>query len=80
VNSATSAGSARVHRVLGIPGADFLGQRIKTKAIKADFASALAKALTLAKTREADYLPGWCGSHNYAAQAPGKAKNQDAEA
>jgi hypothetical protein len=41
--------------------ADFLRRRIKPKDIKADFSAALAKALELAKTPEADYLPGWCG-------------------
>jgi len=59
--------------------ADFLRPRIKAKAIKADFAAALTKAMTLAKTGEADYLPGWCGPHGYAAQQPGKAKNQAAK-
>jgi hypothetical protein len=60
--------------------ADFLRPRIKAKAIKADLAAALTKAMTLAKTGEADYLPGWCGAHGYVAQAPGKAKNQKAKA
>jgi len=41
--------------------ADFLRRRIKLKDIKADFSAALARALELAKTTEADYLPGWCG-------------------
>src|SRR5271170_2502829 len=54
--------------------ADFLRPRIKPKAIKADFDAALTKALTLAKTADADYLPGWSGPHGYA-QA-GKAKGQ----
>ena len=56
--------------------ADFLRPRIKVKGIRADFAAALTKAMTLAKTGEADYLPGWCGPHGYAAQASGKGKNQ----
>jgi hypothetical protein len=59
--------------------ADFLRPRIKAKAIKADFAAALTKAMTLAKTGEADYLPGWCGPHGYAPQASGKAKNRTAK-
>jgi hypothetical protein len=42
--------------------ADFLRRRIKLKDIKADFSAALATALDLAKTADADYLPGWCGS------------------
>ena len=37
--------------------ADFLRPRIKSKAIKADFAAALTEAMTLAKTGDADYLP-----------------------
>ena len=41
--------------------ADFLRRRIKPKRVKADFTSALATALELAKTKDADYLPGWCG-------------------
>ncbi len=47
--------------------ADFLRRQIKPKEIKGDFSSALDKALTLAKTTAADYLPGWCGpSHGIA--------------
>ena len=41
--------------------ADFLSRRVKLKNIKADFPAALALAVELAKTAEADYLPGWCG-------------------
>ncbi|HEX4183009.1 MAG TPA: ParB-like protein [Caulobacteraceae bacterium] len=41
--------------------ADFLRSRIKTKAIAKDFDTALGKAMTLAKGKDADYLPGWCG-------------------
>jgi hypothetical protein len=41
--------------------ADFLRRRIKPKQVKADFSSALAMALKLAKSQDADYLPGWCG-------------------
>jgi len=41
--------------------ADFLRRRVKLKKIKADFPAALALAVELAKTGEADYLPGWCG-------------------
>jgi hypothetical protein len=46
---------------------DFMRRRIKPKDIKVDFSSALATALKLAKTKEAGYLPGWCGPPNQAA-------------
>ena len=41
--------------------ADFLRRRTKRATIEADFAAALQWALKLAKSQEADYLPGWCG-------------------
>lgn len=41
--------------------ADFLRQRIGAKDLEKDFETALAKALQFAKSKEADYLPGWCG-------------------
>lgn len=41
--------------------ADFFRRRVERKIIDADFDAALAKALTLAKSGDADYLPGWCG-------------------
>jgi hypothetical protein len=41
--------------------ADFLRSRIKLKAVEEDFEAALKKALTLAKSEAAGYLPGWCG-------------------
>jgi hypothetical protein len=41
--------------------ADFLRRRMKAKAVKADFDRAIEKALQLAKSAEAGYLPGWCG-------------------
>jgi hypothetical protein len=41
--------------------ADFLRRRIKRKEIEDDFEHALEIALTLARSRDADYLPGWCG-------------------
>ena len=56
--------------------ADFLRPRIKPKAIKADFADALTKALVMAKTPEADYLPGWSGPHTYMQRASAKAKGR----
>ena len=57
--------------------ADFLRSRIRAKAIRADFAAALAEALALSKGGDADYLPGWCGPHGFAAPAakkPARAK------
>ncbi len=41
--------------------ADFLRRRIKRKAVERDFGAAMERALKLAKSTEADYLPGWCG-------------------
>jgi hypothetical protein len=41
--------------------ADFLRRRIDRKAVVKDFAKAMEKALALAKSQEAHYLPGWCG-------------------
>jgi len=41
--------------------ADFLRRRIKRKLVDENFSDALARALKLAKSGEADYLPGWCG-------------------
>jgi hypothetical protein len=41
--------------------ADFLRRQIKLKQIQADFNKSLEKALRLAKSGDADYLPGWCG-------------------
>ena len=41
--------------------ADFLRHRVKRRHIEDDFDAALAEALQLAKSSEADYLPGWCG-------------------
>jgi len=38
-----------------------LRRRMKAKAVKADFDHAIEKALQLAKSAEAGYLPGWCG-------------------
>jgi hypothetical protein len=42
--------------------ADFLRRHIKRKRIEDDFTSALTKALELAKSERAEYLPGWCGA------------------
>jgi hypothetical protein len=41
--------------------ADFLRRRLKRKAVEQDFERAVEKALELAKSLDADYLPGWCG-------------------
>jgi hypothetical protein len=41
--------------------ADFLRRQIKRKEIEKDFPAALRKAVTLAKSAAASYLPGWCG-------------------
>jgi hypothetical protein len=41
--------------------ADFLRRRMKRKSVEADFDHALEKALELARSLEAVYLPGWCG-------------------
>ena len=41
--------------------ADFLRRRMKRKTVEADFGTALDAALGLAKSEDANYLPGWCG-------------------
>jgi hypothetical protein len=41
--------------------ADFLRRRMKRKVVETDFDGALEKALQLAKSVDANYLPGWCG-------------------
>lgn len=41
--------------------ADFLRRNIKEKRVEDDFSDALEKALSLAKSKDAGYLPGWCG-------------------
>lgn len=41
--------------------ADFLRRRLKTKLLERDFERALRNAMRLAKSRHADYLPGWSG-------------------
>lgn len=42
---------------------DFLRKRVSRKLIEDRFADALAKAVKLAKSEAASYLPGWCGPH-----------------
>jgi len=41
--------------------ADFLRRRIERKTVDKDFAAALQAAFTMAKSEDAEYLPGWCG-------------------
>lgn len=41
--------------------ADFLRRRMSRKAVENDFARAMEKALALGKSKDAIYLPGWCG-------------------
>ncbi|WP_420131125.1 ParB-like protein [Rhodopseudomonas sp.] len=41
--------------------ADFLRRRLSRKAVEADFDKAVERSLALAKSRDAIYLPGWCG-------------------
>jgi len=41
--------------------AEFLRRRVKRKTVENDFDGSLEKALQLAKSLEANYLPGWCG-------------------
>jgi hypothetical protein len=41
--------------------ADFLRRRVKRKLLEQDFGHAVEVALELAKSQEANYLPGWCG-------------------
>jgi len=41
--------------------ADFLRSRVRVKQIEDRFSAALERAMSLAKTEAAGYLPGWCG-------------------
>jgi len=41
--------------------ADFLRRRVARKQVEKHFAVAMEKALELAKSKDAVYLPGWCG-------------------
>ena len=41
--------------------ADFLRRKLSRKAVDANFDKALEKAMDAAKTKDAIYLPGWCG-------------------
>jgi hypothetical protein len=42
--------------------ADFLRRRIKRQLVESDFEAAVIEALGLVRSREAAYLPGWCGA------------------
>ena len=41
--------------------ADFLRRRIKISLVRGHFADSMVEALTLARNKDAGYLPGWCG-------------------
>jgi hypothetical protein len=41
--------------------ADFLRRRIKRSSVEKDMTAAMKQALILAKSPNANYLPGWCG-------------------
>jgi hypothetical protein len=41
--------------------ADFFRRKIKRKKLEHDFDAVVKKAFVLAKSKDADYLPGWCG-------------------
>ncbi|MCL2714465.1 MAG: chromosome partitioning protein ParB [Alphaproteobacteria bacterium] len=41
--------------------ADFLRRRLSRKKVDADFDKALEQGMTAVRSREAIYLPGWCG-------------------
>lgn len=42
--------------------ADFLRRKLSRKGVEADFPKAIEKAMALAKSKDAVYLPGWCGA------------------
>src|ERR1700733_2196910 len=41
--------------------ADFLRRRMRVKKVERDFPAAVKQAMALAKSMDANYLPGWCG-------------------
>jgi len=41
--------------------ADFLRRKMSRKGVEADFEKAIEKGLTLVKSKDAVFLPGWCG-------------------
>ena len=50
--------------------ADYFRARLKAEDIRQDYHGAVAQALTLAKSANADYLPGWSGPHDMPGVAP----------
>jgi hypothetical protein len=42
--------------------ADFLRTKMSRKTVDGDFEKAIEKSLALAKSKDAVYLPGWCGA------------------
>ncbi|MDE3175578.1 MAG: chromosome partitioning protein ParB [Pseudomonadota bacterium] len=56
--------------------ADFFRSRIKVRDIQRDYDGVVAQALALAKSADADYLPGWCGPHDSAREAAPAAKRK----
>jgi hypothetical protein len=42
--------------------ADFLRRKMSRKSVENDFEMAIEKALGFAKSKDAIYLPGWCGA------------------
>jgi hypothetical protein len=42
--------------------ADFLRSRLGKRAVSKDFDAAVSRAVKLARSRDADFLPGWCGA------------------
>ena len=41
--------------------ADFLRRKMSSKSVNENFSKAIEKSLALAKSKDAIYLPGWCG-------------------
>ena len=41
--------------------ADFLRRKMSSKSVNENFSKAMEKSLALAKSKDAIYLPGWCG-------------------
>jgi hypothetical protein len=58
--------------------ADFFRLRLKRKALVQDFDAALKRAYALAKSADADYLPGWCGPHDDGPKSAGAKKGRRA--
>ena len=48
--------------------ADFLRRRIKSKRLKNNFDECLKDAILLARSPDANYLPGWCGPSDTSSQ------------